>query len=334
MTRATDVTLTISIDTEEDDWGSYAERGASTKNILRLPELQEIFDRWGARPSYLVNYPPLIDAGSVEVLGALAERPNVEIGGHCHPWNTPPLTSGGVERSMMCTLSADENRSKLREVRDRLKAELGIEPKTFRTGRWGLGPTVAGPLADEGFEIDCSVSPFMDWSPNGPDFSEAPHRPYRFDPARPLEPDPEGRLLELPTTIGFLRGDHRRRAGIRRRLEGSPLRHMKVVGILDRAGILAKRWLSPEPSSTSTMIQLAKACIASGERFLQLTFHSPTLLPGATPFVRTEDDKARFLQSVDDFLAYCSEAGYTFRTLSEAGLVLDPRREPDPTAMS
>lgn len=319
------VTVSISIDTEEDDWGSYAERGASTRNIAHLPELQGYFDRWAARPTYLVNRPPLVDAASVDVLGRLGSLESVEIGAHCHPWNTPPFVGEGVHRSMMCSLTADENRAKLREIRRCLQDELAVRPKAFRAGRWGFGPTVAGPLADEGFEIDCSVAPFIDWSSiAGPDYSDAPHQPYRFHPNEPWHPNPEGSLLELPTTIGFFGGDHRRRARARRWLENSALRHLKVVGALDASGLLARRWLSPETSSGEAMIRLAEAWVSSGESFLQLTFHSCTLLPGATPFVRDEHDRTRFLRSLHNFLAYCRDSGYAFRTLSEAARRLDP----------
>jgi hypothetical protein len=316
--------VAVSIDTEEDDWGSYAEHGASTRNIPHLLELQDLFDRWNARPTYLVNHPPLIRPESVEVLASLSSRQTVEIGAHCHPWNTPPLTGGGAHRSMMCTLTERENGAKLAEIRRRLGSELGVVPRVFRAGRWGFGPTVAQPLLKEGFEVDCSVSPFMDWSAEeGPDYSGAPHRPYRFHPAEPLRPDANGGLLELPTTIGFLSGDHQSRARARQTLERSFLRHVKVVGILDSLGVLAKRWLSPETSSAAIMIRLAEASLSSGQSFLQMTFHSCTLLPGATPFVRTEDDRSRFLRSVNDFLRYCSDSGFEFCTLSEAGQALD-----------
>lgn len=318
------VIVAISIDTEEDDWGSYAEQGASTENIAHLEELQDHFDHCGARPTYLVNRPPLMNRESVNVLRALASNEGVEIGAHCHPWNTPPFRDEGVHRSMMCAHSPDENRAKLREMRRCLRAELGVEPKVFRAGRWGLGPTVAGPLADEGFQIDCSVSPFIDWSyVKGPDFSDAPHSPYRFHPSDPMRPDPTGGLLELPTTIGFLSGDHRRRAKMRFALERSFVRHLKVVGALDRMGALTKRWLSPETSSAETMIRLAEAWVSSGETFLHLTFHSCTLLAGATPFVRTASERSRFLRSIDDFMRYCQTSGFTFQTLSEAGHSLD-----------
>ena len=322
------VTVAITIDTEEDDWGSYTEHGASVGNIAHLPELQELFDTWGAHPTYMVNRPPLMHRDSVDVLGALASNGRVEIGAHCHPWNTPPFGDEGAHRSMMCLFSESENRAKIQEIRRCLHAELGVDPHAFKAGRWGFGPTVAGPLADAGFEIDCSVTPFLDWSSlGGPDYSNAPHQPYRFRANEPFRPDPAGRLLELPTTIGFLRGDHRRRATVRRWLERSQFRRLKVVGILDRCGLLSRRWLSPEMSSGETMIRLAEACVSSGQSFLHLTFHSCTLLPGATPFVRDKQDRTRFLRSVSQFLSYCSSSGFTFRTLSEVGRNLHPSNE-------
>ena len=265
---------------------------------------------------------------SVAVLGDLASLECLEIGTHCHPWNTPPLCGEGAHRSMMCTLSHHENGEKLREMGRCLRNELGVVPKVFKAGRWGFGPSVAGPLAEEGYEIDCSVTPFIDWSPEaGPDYSDAPYRPYRFDPADPLQPTPAGGLLELPATVGFLSGDHRSRAKARRWLENSPLRHVKFVGIMDVTGVLARRWLSPETSSGNTMIKLSQAWVSSGQSFLQMTFHSCALLPAATPFVRNKHDRTRFLRSIDEFLSYCSQSGFVFRTLSEAGRHLEPLRE-------
>ena len=322
------VIVAISIDTEEDDWGSYARTAASTDNIAHLFELQDLFERWEARPTYLVNRAPLVDRKALEVLKELSAHESVEIGGHCHPWNTPPFASDSGTRTMMCAYSPEENRAKLREVRRCLAEGLGVEPKSFRAGRWGFGRSVAGALLDERFEIDCSVSPFIDWTPeSGPDYSEAPNEPYRFDPAAPLVPDPNGALQELPTTIGFLSGDTRLRAAVRTRLERSVPGRLKVVGALDRAGLLARRWLSPETADGETMVRLADACVRSGQTFLQLTFHSCTLLPGATPFVRNEHDRSRFFASIERFLSHCTDSGFVFRTLSEAGALLLP----DPT---
>jgi hypothetical protein len=312
--------LTVSIDTEEDNWGCYQASGATTRNIEHLRELQDVLARWGARPTYLVNRPPLLSAPAVRVLGELAQRPDVEIGGHCHPWNTPPSTDEGAESSMMCGLPLETNRAKVAEVTRLIRQELGVTPCTFRAGRWGFGPTVSEALASQGYIVDASVTPFLDWSAEGgPDYSEIPCRPYRFDPTRPFHPDSGGSMVEIPTTVAFLRGNQRILPLVRRLLERSRWRRLRIIGILDGIGLLRRRWLSPEVTRAQDLVQLAAACQRSGLPVLDLTFHSCTLLPGATPFVRTADDRKRFLAAIELLLRFCSESRMAFRTLGEVG---------------
>lgn len=326
-------TVTISIDTEEDDWGSYARSGAATDNILHLVELQELFERYGGRPTYLVNLPPLEDARARDVVRCLAERPGVEIGAHCHPWNTPPFNGApngepngapkGAPVTMMSRLSVEVNRAKIRTVVGRLEDAFGVRPVTFRAGRWGFGPTVARALAEEGLVFDSSVSPFLDWSDSGgPDYSSAPFQPYRFDPDAPLTEAADGALVELPPTIGSFRGNHAAAARRRRRLERSFLQKLRVVGLLDRAGFITQRWLSPEMLDGPDLVRLASATVDAGHPFLGLTFHSCALLPGATPFVRDAAERADFLAAVEHFLETCAARGYRFMTLAEAGAEL------------
>ena len=320
-------TVTVSIDTEEDGWGRYDREGYTVRNIARLRSVQEIFDLRGARPTYLVNLPPLKDPQAVNTLGELVSRESVEVGAQCHSWNTPPFSdqhegdvNADARRSMMSSLPIELNRGKVRTLRQALVGELGVEPTSFRAGRWGFGPSVARAVADEGFLVDCSVTPFVDWSAiGGPDFTSVPHGPYRFDPDSPFEPDPQGRMVELPTTIGFLGGDAPRASLRRSRLERSLLGRLRMVGALDRLGVLAKRWLSPETSTTGELLRLTDAWVASGEQILAFTFHSSTVLPGATPFVRDDDDLSRFLNRIDRFLRYCVEQGFQFATLTEVG---------------
>jgi hypothetical protein len=312
--------VTVAIDTEEDNWGSYERDGATTANVAHLPVLQELFDRYGVRPTYLVNSPPLRDAASVRVLGELCGLEAVEIGAHCHPWNTPPFRDDEIEQSMMWMLPLDSNREKVEVLARRIESELGVRPTTFRTGRWSFGETVAVALSEAGFLVDASVTPVIDWtSCGGPDYTSAPHTPYRFDPSSPLRPDPAGSMVELPTTISFLHGDPVWSSWIRHRLEKSPLSRLKVVGLLDRVGLLTRRWLSPEWSSPRELIRLADQCVSTGYQVLALTFHSCSLLPGATPFVRDEEERSRFLAAVESFLDHCARRGWGFATLGEVG---------------
>lgn len=319
MPPSDDVDVTITIDTEEDDWSSYDAHDKSVENVLRLPDLQAVFDRWDARPTYLVNYAPLVDPRSVETLGALAARDDIEIGAHLHPWCTPPIDATGVENSFMHKADPGVNRDKLATVVSLLSSELGVEAKSFRAGRWGFGPTVAQGLTDLGIEVDTSVSPLTDWTRlGGPNFSSAPLTPYRFSASDPLTPVPDGELAQLPPTVGFLAGDDRRNHARRTWLEGSWLAKFKFVWLADRSGLLTRRWLSPESATADEMVRLADGCVQRGRKFLNLTFHSGVLLPGATPFVHDEQSRQRFLDALDHVLEHFHRAGFRFRTLREA----------------
>ncbi len=311
--------MTVTIDTEEDDWGCYFPTHAGTRNIAKLTDVQEVFDRWGVRPTLVVTHATLEDAASVAVLGTLADRDDVEIGAHCHQWNTPPLASGRPG-SMMSSLDADVNAKKLAVLTERIRFELGVSPRVFRAGRWGFGPSVARPLCDLGYEVDASVSPFLDWSAmGGPDYSSAPHLPYHFWPDEPLRPAADGPLLELPTTVGFTIPWQRPAAWVRTGLERRALaRATGMVGALDRVGVLTRRWLSPELATTAEMIRVSESCARGGQQLLAMTFHSPSLFAGLTPFVRSSLDRERFIRRIDDYLRFCGESGFEFVTLSEA----------------
>jgi peptidoglycan/xylan/chitin deacetylase (PgdA/CDA1 family) len=318
------VKVLVSIDTEEDDWGSYAPSGATVENIGRLPEVHALLRRHGARPTYFVNRPPLVEASALGVLQELARDPASEIGAHCHPWNTPPLEGpGGVASSMMCNLPRAVNRGKVLEITRLIEEGFGARPRSFRAGRWGLGPTVAEALVDLGYEVDSSVSPFIDWSPHGgADYGRVPVQPYRFDARDPLRPRAEGALVEVPISIGALRGHAVRAARASSRLEHALLARLGLVGVLDRMGVFARRWLSPESSTAAEMVRLSDNLVRSGVGVLHLTFHSCTLLPGATPFVQSADEADAFLRRIDEFLAHCVSRGWGFATVGEAAASL------------
>lgn len=311
----------VTIDTEEDDWGRYDAAGQSVGNIAELPRLQRLFDQYGVRPTYFVNRPPLLDSRSVEVLKEIAADPSCEIGTHCHPWNTPPLSPSKPPGStMMCSFSREANRAKIGEVSHLISERLKVSPTSFRAGRWGFGPTVASVLPELDYEVDSSVSPFLDWSRlGGPDYSAAPMTPYRFNPREPLRPAPEGCLVEVPTTVAALWGHPVRQARTRALLEKTFVARLGLIGLTDRLGLFARRWLSPETSSAEELVRLAKRVDGHGYGVMGLTFHSCTLLPGATPFVRDIADRAAFLGRIEAFLEYVRSRGWSFATVADVG---------------
>lgn len=314
------VKIFITIDTEEDDWGDYRPRGQALENLTRIRLVQDIFDRYGAIPTYLVTYPVTQNESVKSILLDILESGKAEIGAHCHPWNTPPFEEEtNEENSMLCNLPYDLIGRKLEILHHAITKNFKVKPLCFRAGRWGFSPAVAQSICALGYKVDTSVTPFIDWIVyRGPDFCKAPSFSYRFDPSDVLRQKPDGPLLEVPPTIGFLQKHFRLCNSIKEVIAGGCLSRYHILGFLDRIGVLNFRWLSPEVSNGVEMIQLSKSFTQRGCDYLNMSFHSTSLLPGRSPFVRNDQELGNFLNNVEMFLQFAVARGMSFRPLSAA----------------
>jgi hypothetical protein len=314
------IRLFITIDAEEDLWNRYQREDNPVENFRFIPRLQAVFERFGAVPTYFVDWPVVMDARAQEILRDFSGRGRCEIGTHCHPWNTPPFEEElNAGNTMLCNLPEELVRRKLHRLHEAVAQAFGLFPRCFRAGRWGMSPTVARCIDELGYRIDSSVTPFIDWRPKiGPDYSSAPTDAYRFEMDGFPVASAGGGLLEVPATIGFFQRDFRRCFAVRRVVMRAPLRRLRIEGMLDRLGMINLRWLSPETSNAAEMIRLSKTFVATGHRFLNMFFHSATLLPGATYFVKDEGQLELFIRRIEAYLEFAADSGYEFAPLSRA----------------
>lgn len=134
-------------------------------------------------------------------------------------------------------------------------------------------------LVKAGVAIDSSVRANYDYSPQGgADYSRHPLHPYWASDA--------GRLLELPLTSPFWGVLRRQGPVVRRVTSALP----SVHGALARTGLLERIPLTPEGVSVDEAIRGIDIALDDGLPLLVLSFHSPSLVPGKTPYVRNEDD--------------------------------------------
>jgi len=310
----------ITIDTEEDQWGEYVSTGTTVDNVTMIPKLQQLFDQFGAVPTYLINYPVVKNETALRIIKEIHDKGRCGIGTHCHPWNTPPLRENmSNHNSMLCNLPYELIYEKLKTLHQAIVDDWGVTPICFRAGRWGFGKNVARSIHELGYKIDTSVTPFSDWREyEGPDFSDAATDRYFFHPDSILNADVNGCLMELPPTIGFLQNDFSRCRWLRKLIITSKLSRLHLIGILDRLRILNLRWLSPELCSGMDMIGLSKACIRNGCRYLNMSFHSTSLMPGMSPFVRSDKDLEIFLGNIRMFLEFAYENKLMFVPLDDA----------------
>lgn len=305
--------LAIVVDTEEEfDWGGpFARDHVATRSISAQPLAHRIFDRWGVVPTYVVDYPVAVDSAARELLGGLRAEGRAEIGAHLHPWVCPPFEEEVTRfNSYHCNLPPALERAKIEALTRAVEAGFGARPTVFKAGRYGFGQSTADAIAALGYEVDCSFVPHASFAGDGgPSYHGTPDRPFWLDAER--------RLLEVPMTNGFIGA----LGGLGGRLPGlfnSPYtRRLRVPGLLARTGLVARSALTPEGVPAAEQIRLIKALIGRGHSFFTLSYHSPSLVPGNTPYVRSEAELGLFLRRLETVLrVFAEELGGEFTTLS------------------
>lgn len=318
----------MTIDVEEDNWGTYDRNRYTVKNIGGIPRLQEIFDGNGVKPTYLLNYPIANDQGSVDIFRDILKDGRCEIGTHIHSWNTPPFDSElDKNNSMLCKLPVQLQYEKLKNVHELIRGNFGVSPVSFRSGRWGFDLDVAENIYKLGYRYDTSVTPFTDWTRiGGPDF-----RMRGLGPGLLLGGPSDGNgyrsgvdLLEVPATIGFtgiLSNFPEACKRISSIQNENYTKKLKINYILRKMNIYEKIWLSPESSTLEEMTRLTES-LAGKTPFLNMFFHSGSLLAGNTPFVRDAKSQDMFYGKIDRYLAYVRRKNIDSITLAESGKTL------------
>jgi hypothetical protein len=324
--RAGETLVLVSLDTEEDSWRPNR-GGGSVQNIDELLRLARRFERWGVPATYFTAHQVARHPGAAHVLREISAGGRAEIGAHLHPWNTPPLTETFTPRNtMLKNLPAHLQLAKLERLTNTLTEAFATRPQVFRAGRYGLGRETVAALLRCGYAVDSSVCPFISWDAmdEGPNFVGAPLVPYRLSPDRDVrEPSPGGELLEIPLSHGFNRGPFAVWAVVRRACEARPLRWLHLGGLAARTGLVSRIVLSPELASATEMLTLSRRLLEHGVRHLQLSWHSPSLTPGLSPFASTPADVARLYASVEDYLDGLHKlTRVRFTTTSEAAALL------------
>ncbi|HEX5135437.1 MAG TPA: polysaccharide deacetylase family protein [Planctomycetota bacterium] len=299
--------LVVVIDTEEEfEWGGGFRRDRTAVEAMRdIPKLQAVFDAFGVRPTYVVDYPIATQEKGFRDLREFQESGRAVIGTHLHPWVNPPFGEElGSFNSYPGNLPRELEKEKLRVLTGRIEATFGRRPTVYKAGRYGIGPHTTSILEELGYEIDLSVCPGLDFrADGGPDFVSFPPEPYWFGS--------EGRmLLEIPCTAAFVGPLHPWGAALRRLSLTRLGRALRMKGILSRLRALDRLRVSPEGFDLDQQVACTRALLRRGVRVMNLTFHSPSATPGFTPFVRDEADQARFLGMLSGYLEFfLGEAG-------------------------
>lgn len=276
----------VFVDTEEEfDWSRPRRRDAiATTAIRAMPAAHRRLAGFGIVPTYLVDHPVAECPEAIAALRPLLEADECAIGTQLHPWVNPPFDEElTTANSFTGNLPAALERAKLHALTDRIARAFGRRPTIYRAGRYGIGPNSARLLEEAGYRMDSSVRPLFDYSAEGgPDFSERTMAPSWAGPGR--------LLIELPLTVA-LTGRARKLGAEAYAAAG---RVPRLRGLLARSGLLQRVALTPEGTPLSDALRLVRALAESDARLLSISFHSPSVVPGHTPYVRDADDLRRF----------------------------------------
>lgn len=296
--------LLVVVDTEEEfDWSlPHARENTRVKAIAAQSLAQEIFARHQIVPTYVVDHPVAATPAAVRVLKAFQDRGECQIGAHLHPWVNPPHEETvNAWNSYPGNLPPALERAKLKVLTETIAGAFGRRPTVYKAGRYGVGPATAEILEDLGYLIDVSVVPFTSFGEDGgPDFSQMGFQPAWFGRA--------GDLLEIPLSCGFY-GAARSLGPVMFPMLSSPTCvRLRMPGVLARSGLLERIRLTPEGVDLAANIRLARSLYQQGARVFTLTYHSPSLVPGMTPYVSTQNDLSVFLDTLDRFFDFFAEA--------------------------
>lgn len=269
------------------------EHRISVNNGKYLPRFQELCERYGFVPTYLVNY----EMSHAEPLIAMGRRGipqgKLEIGMHMHAWSCPPFyefppeRQGGNENPYIGEYPTEIIEQKVEVLVHRLKEAFQTDAITsHRSGRWQMEGRYAEILHRHGFLADCSVTPGVDWSDQvgqtrgsgGSDYRGYPTQAYEMDFAK-IERAGKSGFYEVPVTIAHQAGK-------------DPV------------------WLRPSGRNLSAMLDLVQKKTEEKVPYLEFMIHSTELMPFGSPNFPTEYAIEKLYQDMETLFTHIAEQGY------------------------
>ncbi len=289
---------TVFVDVEEEfDWRRPLDRAnRATTAMAGFAEAHRRFVDHGIALACLIDHPIATDPAAVAILARVIEDGRSEIGTQLHPWVNPPFDEPVTPRTSYAgNLPPDLEAAKIDALTELVASAFGRRPRVYRAGRYGIGPRTAALLAERGYRIDSSVRPGYDYSADGgPDFTALGSSAYRT-----------GGLVELPLTTVFTGRLRRYGAPLYRAVGRIP----RGRGVFSRTGLLSRIALTPEDMPIEAAIDAVDVALGEGVRLLSFSFHSPSLVPGHTPYVRDRADLARFHRWWDRMATHLARRG-------------------------
>ncbi|CAI1838719.1 Uncharacterised protein [Serratia quinivorans] len=295
----------ITIDTEGDNLWQNHDR-ISTENTRFLPRFQALCEKYGFKPVYLTNYEMAVDAEYVEFARDVIARNTGEVGMHLHAWNSPPLTpltdDDWRHKPYLIEYPADQIRAKVDHMTKLLEDSFQTKMLSHRAGRWAFNEYYATLLLEYGYQVDCSVTPRVNWqySPGNPqgnggtDYRNFPSQAYFIDPEN-IARAGSSPLLEVPMSIQY--------------------KHSALMNTLKQGydSLRGKQrspsvnWLRPSGGNLEKMKSVAEQCLTQGHDYVEFMLHSSEFMPGGSPTFKTQQDIEVLYRDLEQLFAWLQQ---------------------------
>ncbi|PHM72726.1 polysaccharide deacetylase family protein [Xenorhabdus kozodoii] len=292
----------ITIDTEGDNlWQNSGK--ISTKNTQFLPRFQSLCERFGFKPVWLTNYEMAMDEGYIEFAKDVIARNTGEIGMHLHAWNSPPiipLTDDDMGyKPYLIEYPKDQIKAKIDLMTHLLEDKLQTKMLSHRAGRWAFNEYYAQLLVEYGYQVDCSVTPKVNWNftkgdPNGKggtDYRHFPDHAYFMD-LQDISKEGDSSLLQVPMSIQY------KHSGMMNFIK------QKYDRLRGKQRSPSVNWLRPKGGNLAQMKTVVQQTLTNGSDYVEFMLHSSEFMPGGSPTFKDEEQIELLYQDLEELFNF------------------------------
>ena len=314
----------ITIDTEFDNgWEWKYGDEITTANSEYIPRFQELCEKYGFIPTYLITYEFAKDKKFVNYMKRKQLEGKCEIGIHPHAWNIPPFYELKVRNDIdpgyvfLKEYPDEIIYQKIKTLKDEYINQFDCVPVSHRAARWGMNQVYFEQLDKNGVLYDCSVTPLMDWTGAkgytenscGPNYLDYPRKVYRVGGTG---------IIEIPMTIYK---DHR----FILNEGGNTSKKRNIKNFIRSLKGKKALWLRPGRDNLPDLLYIVQQAKRRNADYLMFILHSSEMMPGGSPTFNTPE---RIEKLYEDLEVLFSEISKDFEGISVAdyGRIVERKR--------
>ena len=287
----------ITIDTEGDNmWRQLCSKRdrkrITIKNGAYIERFQNLCEKFNFIPTYLVDYEMTQSIPFIEMSKQKLKDKKLEIGMHMHAWTVPPdyelkIAPGYKGNPYVYEYPDSIIRKKVRYLTKTLEDIFEEKITSHRSGRWYFDKEYAGIIKENGYLVDCSVTPGINWRSNegvtrwskGPDYKNFPAQDYEMS-LHNIKKRGESGLYEVPVSTASL--------------------HTK------RFGFSNKVMMRPNGHNLKDLLYIAEEYKILQTNYIEFMLHSSELMPGGSPYFRDKRQIEQLYDEIESFFAILS----------------------------